>query len=56
LCRKLGSCLGSKSFDLGQAASLHVEIEEIIGALDEFNREVTAGATVGEMRGRLTKE
>jgi hypothetical protein len=35
---------------------VQVELEEITNALDAFKREVAAGASVGEMPGRLIKE
>jgi hypothetical protein len=35
---------------------LQVEIEEITGALAEFKSQVAAGASVGQMAGRLVKK
>jgi hypothetical protein len=35
---------------------VHVELEEITNALRAFRSEVAAGASVGHIGGRLTKE
>jgi hypothetical protein len=35
---------------------VHVELEEITNALEAFKSGLRAGASVGEMRGRLTKD
>jgi hypothetical protein len=39
-----------------EIALVDVEITEIENALAEFKREVAAGASVGQLRGRLVKE
>jgi hypothetical protein len=55
--RRLASTItSSRETRLRDMPLVQVELDEITNALDAFKSEVAAGASVGDMPGRLIKE